>query len=111
MKLDIYAKHRTGKSADGRNYDFYSYTTRMVKKDGEVVTAQVKFSNCDAPEGSSCPCSIEVDKKSMNMAIDNYEKRNEAGEITEVCSKFILWVKAYTMAEFVDHSLDDFVTD
>ena len=111
MKMDIYAKHRTGKSADGRNYDFYSYTTRLTKKDGEVITVQVKFSNCDSPDGATCPCAIDVKRNDMNLATDHYEKRDAEGNITEVCTKYILWVKAYTIGEFVDHSLDDFVTE
>ena len=113
MKFDVYAKHIVGKNpTTNKSYDFYNYTTRLVRKDGEVVTATVKFSNIDPPDGASCPTSIIVPKKKMNMAIDHYEKRDpDTGDVVEVATKYILWVKEYTITEFVDHSMDDFITD
>lgn len=116
MKFDIFAKHRTGATAQGdgkmKAYDFYSYTTRLTKKDGEVITAGVKFhKEITPPDGKACPCTISVKRSDMNLAQDMLEYRDEEGNITEVKTVYTLWVKAYTQSEYVDHSLDDFVTD
>lgn len=116
MKFDIFAKHRTGATAqaDGKMkaYDFYSYTTRLTKKDGEIITAGVKFhKDITPPDGKSCPCAINVKRKDMNLAVDHIEKRDEEGTIIEVKTIYTLWVKAFTQSEFVDHSMDDIVLD
>lgn len=116
MKFDIFAKHRTGSTAQGdgkmKAYDFYSYTTRLTKKDGEVITAGVKFhKEITPPDGKACPCTISVKRNDMNLAQDMLEYRDEEGNITEVKTVYTLWVKAYTQSEYVDHSLDDFVTE
>lgn len=115
MKLDIFAKHRTGKRREnGKDipYDFYSYTTRLVKKDGEVVTVAVRFRDDTAPDGADCPCSINVERKDMNLAKRSYTAKiyDDDGEVIDEEEREgnTLWIKAYTMAEFVDHSLDEF---
>ena len=110
MNLNLFAKHKTGTSQKtNTKYDFYSYTTRMTRKDGEVITAQVKFSNVDAPNGAECPITIIVNKKDMNLVVEHNEVRNDDGDIIEVKTYYTLWVKAYTAQEYIDHSLDDFL--
>lgn len=114
MKLDIFAKHRTGKRDDGSSYDFYGYTTRLVKKDGELITAGVKFTKDEkgkdtAPYGPDCPCSIIVDKKNANLEVGHIEIRDkESGDVIEVKTTYTLWVKNYEMSDYVDKSLDEF---
>lgn len=113
MKLDIYAKHRTGETEDGRKYDFYSYTTKLKKKDGDVVTASVKFvsDGKEAPKGKECPCAIIVKRNDMNLATQDLEYRDENGNITGVKRVYTLWIRDYELTEYVDHSLDDFDVD
>lgn len=110
MKIDLFAKHRTGESQNtGEKYDFYNYTARLTKKDGEVIAVTVKFADCDPPKGKNCPCTLVIPKKSANLVVDHYDRLDNEGNVTEVCTKYILWVKEYTVEEYVDHSLDDFV--
>ena len=116
MKLDIYAKHRTGsrKDANGKTvpYDFYSYTTQLVRKNGDLVTVAVRFRDDSAPDGKECPCSIIVDRKDINLSKRSYtvEIKDDDGNVIDEEEREgqTLWVKKYELAEFVDHSLDDF---
>ena len=116
MKLDIYAKHRTGSRKDGSGktipYDFYSYTTKLVRKDGFEVTVAVRFRDNTAPEGAECPCSILVDRKDMNLSKRTYtvELKDDDGNVIDEEEREgqTLWIKKYEMAEFIDHSLDEF---
>ena len=107
MKTVIFAKKRTTK--EGK--PFTAYVTKLVKKDGEEITAGVRFrEECGAPKESECPCYIEFDKTDANMTTKNMEITDpETNEIKDVTSR-TLWITAWKMSEekYVDHSLDDF---
>lgn len=102
MKIAVFAKKRQTK--DGK--PFWGYIAKLKKKDGEELTVSVKFrEDCGNPKAESCPCYIEVDKKSANLTAR--EVVND--EIGEIIISRTLWVSAWKFAgEYVDHSLDDF---
>lgn len=101
-ELTIFAKKR--KSDDDKT--FYSYLTRMNKKDGESITVSVKFRDeCGHPSPSKCPCNIVVDKSNMNMATSKY-KREDTGEES---ISYTLWIEKWEEGKpYVDTSLDEF---
>jgi hypothetical protein len=103
MELTIFAKYRTTSEGKG----FYSYLTKLRKKDGEMYTVGVKFREiCGAPKGDKCPCNIIVDKHDANLSTYKYV-REDTGEEMEGKN---LWITAWEEgSEYVDHSLDDFV--
>ena len=107
MRVVIFAKKRTTK--DGK--PFTAYVTKLTKKDGEEITAGVRFrEECGSPKDSECPCYIEVDKSDANLATKTFETTDpETGEIKDVISR-TLWITAWEKSseEYVDHSLDDF---
>ena len=107
MKVLVFGKKRQTK--DGRN--FTAYVTKLTKKDGEEITAGIKFrEECGAPSLEETPCYIIVDKNDANLDTKvNEVTDTETGEIKEVVNR-TLWVKAWTMSpeKYVDTSLDDF---
>lgn len=107
MKILVFAKKRQTK--DGRS--FTAYVTKLMKKDGEPITAGVKFrEECGAPNADDCPCYIEVDKRNCNFNTKDVQiKDPETGEETTAISH-TLWISAWRMSdeEYVDHSMDDF---
>lgn len=115
MRIDVFAKRITGVRTDGngntKSYDFYSYTGRIYKKDGECVAVRVKFSNVDPPEGKNCPCTLIIPRGKCNLAKEFYDKTDKDGNIVEVGTSHTLWVSEYRVEDYVDHSLDDFITD
>lgn len=111
MKIALFAKRRqtidtdpaTGKQT---SRDFWTYLTTLVNKEsGETVPVQVKFrQQCGAPDPSSCPCFIMVDKSKANLSWERYSN-DEGEELT--AGK--LWVTEWSAGgEYEDHSLDMF---
>lgn len=102
MEITIYAKKRT--TNEGKS--FYSYLSRLTKKDGGVQTVAVKFRDeCGAPKGEKCPVNIKFNKSDANMVTHEFE-REDTGEIG---TGYTLWISAWENGlPFVDHSLDDF---
>lgn len=101
MELTVFAKKRT--TTEGK--PFYIYLTQIIrKKDGKVVSAQVKFPEGSAPKSSECPINITVDKKHANLSVK--EVQTEKGSVVSRT----LWIKEYTISEnpFEDNSLDDY---
>ena len=107
MKIVVFAKKRQTK--DGK--PFTAYVTKMVNKNGEEVTAGVRFrEECGSPKESECPCYIEFDKGSANLATRTTEvEDSETHEIKEIVSRN-LWITSWKKSaeKYVDHSLDDF---
>ena len=107
MKVVIFAKKRTTK--DGK--PFTAYVTKLTKKDGEEITAGVRFrEECGSPKDTECPLYIEVEKENANMTTKTFESTDpETGEIKDVVSR-TLWVTKWERSKekYVDHSLDDF---
>lgn len=104
MNLTVFAKKRTTK--EGKTFN--TYFTKLVKKDGEEVTTEVKFRDeCGAP--SEFPCNIIVNKDNANFVEKpvNYVDKNG---VEQEATRKQLWVSAWTQGEaYVDHSLDAFV--
>lgn len=101
MKITVFAKKRTTK----QGVKFYSYLTKMVKKDGTELTASVSFPEELRPKPESCPLNIIVAKEDANLTTKNVQ--NEDGTIYE---KRTLWVNKYELdpEKYRDKSLDDF---
>lgn len=102
MKIDVFGKKHT--TEDGKK--FYTYLSKLKKKDGTEVTAQVKFrEECGNPK--KLPCTIEFDKKDANY--NEIEDSYVAEDGTEVpILRRVLWVSNYIENEYVDISMDDF---
>lgn len=103
MEITVFAKKR--KTEDGRQ--FYSYLAKLLKKDGSALTVSVKFRDeTGNPKPEKCPMNILVSKGDMNLSEQRYE-REDTGESA---ISYTLWVSKWTQgAEYVDHSLDDFI--
>ena len=101
MKITVFAKKRT--TNEGK--EFYSYLSRLVKKDGSDLTVSVKFPEEDKPKASECPLNIEFDKANANL--DTKQKTREDGTTFD---SHTLWIKEYSRSanKYVDTSLDDF---
>ena len=101
MTINVFAKKRTTK--DGSK-SFYTYITKLVKKDGSTITASVKFPEDNTPKADEFPLTITFDKADANLSTSAIE--NEAGEV--VGESKTLWLKKFTKGEYIDTSLDDF---
>ena len=102
MKNDVFGKKHT--TEDGKK--FYTYLSKMKKKDGTEVTVNVKFrEECGKPY--QLPCTIEFDKKDANYNEIEDSYVSEAGEEVPILRR-ILWVSKYTESEYVNTSMDDF---
>ena len=101
--ITIFAKKRTTK--DGKK-TFYSYLTKLTKKDGEEVVATVKFPEDKDMDEKLCPCNIDVEKEDINMSSKTITD-DTTGKTFESRT---LWVKDWTMSAtpYVDTSLDDY---
>ena len=99
MKITLFAKKRQTNEEKPRT--FFTYLTKLINADGEVLTVEVKFSDCDAPK--EFPCNIEIDKNKSNLAT-----KSEVSEDGKEYTRRVLWVKAYDMSKekYVDTSLD-----
>lgn len=104
MQLTIFAKNRTAN--DGR--PFKSYFTKMTKKDGSEITAQVKFRDeCGAPK--EFPCNIIVAKENANFSEKEKTYTDAKTQEEKQTVERILWVSRWSEGEqYVDHSMDDF---
>lgn len=102
MEITIFAKKRTTK--EGKI--FYTYLTRLNRKDGFEETSQVKFREpAVAPKPENCPCNIIATKNNMNMS-KKILTDTETGEIIESRT---LWISNYVAgSEYIDHSMDDY---
>lgn len=103
MQTAIFAKKRT--NSDGRV--FYTFLTRLTRKDGTEVTAQVRFRDpAPQPEPDACPMNIVFERPDANFTTKDIV--NE--ETAEVVTSNTLWIKKWTQGEpYVDSSMDDFV--
>lgn len=99
MKITVFAKKRQTNEEKPRT--FFTYLTKLINADGEVLTVEVKFSDCDAPK--TFPCNIEFDKGNGNLAV-----KNETADDGKEYTRRILWIKKYDMSKekYVDTSLD-----
>lgn len=102
MKITVFAKKRT--TSEGKK--FYSYLSKLTKKDGSVITASVKFPEDNVPKIDDFPISIEFEKSDANLSTTTYTKE-ETGEEFESRT---LWLKKYSVSKekYVDTSLDEF---
>ena len=102
MKINVFGKKRT--TEDGKK--FYTYLTKLSKKDGTEVTTQVKFrEECGNPK--KVPCTIEFDKKNANYSeTDDYYIDENDVEVPFVRRE--LWITNYTESDYIDTSMDDF---
>lgn len=102
MEIPVFAKKRNTK--EGKV--FYTYITRMTKRNGDEITATVKFrEECGAPDIKKCPCNIIIHKGGCNISKEEYIVE-ESGEVKE---KNILWVNSWENgSEYVDRSMDEF---
>lgn len=108
MKIAVFAAKRH--TAEGKA--FFSYIGRITKKDGEVLTVQVKFrESCGNPDGNKCPMIIVANKSDCNLSQRTITTTSEETGETITKTVYTLWVTAYTTEEYVDHSLDDIVTE
>lgn len=106
MTLTVFAKKRQV-TEDGKARIFYTYLTKLTKKDGTEITTAVKFpEDCPAPKADICPCNIDVERQNMN-----YNEKTETNEDGVSFVSRVLWVKKYSLSdvEYIDHSMDDFV--
>lgn len=103
MILTVFAKKRT--TNEGKV--FYSYLTRLTKKDGTEITTTVKFRDtCGNPKPENCPCNIVVEKGSCNF--NSKEIVNES--TGEIIVSNTLWVSEWRNGErYVDTSMDEFM--
>lgn len=103
MEISIFAKKRNTK--DGKK-TFYSFITKLPKKDGTSDIVNVKFPEDNAPNVDDCPLNIVISKGKANLSsrtiIDD-----ETGKTFD--SK-TLWVKDWEISStpFVDTSLDEY---
>lgn len=113
MKINVFKKERT--TRDGRKFD--TYIGRLVKKDGEVLTVQVKFKN-NVKLPKEFPIGMEIEKANANLSSRKYDSfttiyNKDNGEIinTDKVEKlsYTFWVSAIKSTfPFIDNSLDDF---
>lgn len=102
MEITIYAKKRT--TAEGKS--FWSYLSRLTRKDGAELTVSVRFrESAGNPKPEECPMNIVIEPGYANLSTRKYT-REDTGELAE---SYTLWVTDWEPGiPFVDHSLDDF---
>lgn len=102
MKITVFAKKRNTK--EGKV--FYTYLTKLAKKDGSEVTTAVKFKDDNKP--NSFPVNLIVSKQDCN-----FNTKNVVNEATgEVYQNNTLWINRWVEGEpYIDHSMDDFMDD
>ena len=102
MEITIFAKKRLNK--EGKT--FVTYLTTLTKKNGEKITASVKFRDtCTMPKPEDCPMNIIVDKQDANLSHKTYTNHNTG----EVSLGHTLWVSNWNEGSaYIDTSLDDF---
>ena len=102
MEITIYSKKRT--THEGKT--FYSYLSRLTRKDGSHQAVSVKFrDDAGNPKPENCPMNIKFDKGDANLTTREFTREDTGEE----CLSYTLWVSRWTEGEpFIDHSLDDF---
>lgn len=105
MNITVFGKKRTTK--EGK--PFMTYFTKLEKKDGSEITAQVKFTE-EAGNPKTVPCNLVIDKKNANY-VEKTEKYIDAETQQEKETiRKTLWVSAWKEGKpYVDTSLDAFV--
>lgn len=101
MEITVFSKQRT--TQEGKK--FYSYLSRLTKKDGEVITVTVKFrESCGLPDGKQCPMNIQFDKKDANYSVKAVELADGSPAESRV-----LWLSQWEPGTpYVDTSMDEF---
>ena len=101
--ITIFAKKRTTK--DGKK-SFYTYLTKLIKKDGTPVVVSVNFPEENKPDALECPMNIEVPKGMMNLSTKTITDETTGATI----ESRTLWVKTWEKSKttYVDTSLDEF---
>ena len=102
MTINVFAKKRSTK--DGSK-SFYTYITKLTKKDGTLMTASVMFPEDDKPKADDFPLTISFEKADANLSHKPIENE-ETGEV--VGESHTLWLKKFTKSAYHDTSLDDF---
>lgn len=107
MQIAIFSKKRSTK--DGKK-TFYTYFTKLTKKDGEEITTSVKFrEECGEPDGKSCPMNIVVDKGACNFVEKGITYKDAEGNEKDGIDR-TLWVSSWKEGEpYEDKSMDSFV--
>lgn len=101
MQITIFAKKRATK--DGKN--FVNFISRLTRKDGSTITAQVKIPEDKRPRADECPINIIVKKENANLSKTSYIREDNG----ELATRYALWVSDFERGPaYVDHSLDDF---
>lgn len=102
-ELTIFAKKRT--TADGKK--FYSYLTRLTRKNGETIVASVKFrEDCGTPDGKECPMVIEVPDGCCNFNQSIYNDEASGMKLPS----YTLWVSDWrALKPYIDTSMDEFI--
>lgn len=103
MQIVVFAKKRNTK--EGKV--FYTYLTKLTKKDGTEITSAVKFrDDCGVPRPETCPCNLIIEKGDCNFST----KATTNEETGEIITSNTLWVNQWSVGDpYVDHSMDDFV--
>ena len=107
MEIVVFAKNRTSK--EGKK--FTAYVTKLTKKNGEEITAGVRFrEDCGAPKADECPCCIEVDKKDANLNTHTQLVTDPDTGEERTAIYYTMWVMNWKKSDkiYEDHSLDDF---
>ena len=108
MQLTVFEK--TKHTKEGK--PFNTYFSKLKKKDGSEITAELKFrEDCGVPK--DFPVNIIVDKSNANFSEKDVTvvSKDEAGNEEErVVTQRRIWIKEwnYSDDEYVDHSMDDF---
>lgn len=101
MKITVFSKKCETKDSK----KFNKYVTKMTKKDGSEIYADVVLPEDDKIKSDECPIIIEFEKSNANLSTKR--GTTEDGKTYE---RHTLWVKKYTRSKekYVDNSLDEF---
>lgn len=97
MEINVFGKKKFSK--EGREFTVFS--TKLPKKDGTEIFANVKFRK-EVGEPKTTPCTLILNKADCNLVTKN-GVTDEGKEYTN----HTLWVSAYEECEYVDNSLDE----
>lgn len=102
MRVTVFSKKKTTK--EGKAFETYFGT--LQKKDGTEMTTEIKFrDSVDMPD--NFPSVLVTDVRNCNLS---HKKKIEDDGTFKTFP--VLWVAAADQwEEYVDRSLDDFITD